>query len=65
MRRQILSIAQKELSSYFGSALAIIFLGTFLAAVLFIFFTVETFFVRGIADVRPLFPGSAYHAPVE
>jgi ABC-2 type transport system permease protein len=55
MRRQILSIAQKELSSYFGSALAIIFLGTFLAAVLFIFFTVETFFVRGIADVRPLF----------
>jgi len=55
MKRQILSITQKELSSYFGSPLAIIFLGTFLAAVLFIFFTVETFFVRGIADVRPLF----------
>ncbi|MFQ5398340.1 MAG: Gldg family protein [Anaerolineae bacterium] len=55
MKRQILSITKKELSSYFGSPLATIFLGTFLAAVLFIFFTVETFFGRGIADVRPLF----------
>lgn len=55
MKRQLLSITRKELSSYFGSPLAIIFLGTFLAAVLFIFFTVETFFVRGVADVRPLF----------
>ncbi|MCA9940490.1 MAG: Gldg family protein [Anaerolineales bacterium] len=55
MKRQILSITRKELSSYFGSPLALIFLGTFLAAVLFIFFTVSTFFARGIADVRPLF----------
>ena len=55
MKRQILSITQKELSSYFGSLLAIIFLGTFLAAVLFIFFTVDTFFAAGIADIRPLF----------
>jgi ABC-2 type transport system permease protein len=55
MRRQILSITQKELSSYFGSLLAIICLGTFLAAVLFIFFTVDTFFAKGIADIRPLF----------
>ncbi|MFQ5421128.1 MAG: Gldg family protein [Anaerolineae bacterium] len=55
MKRQILAITKKELSSYFGSPLALIFLGTFLAAVLFIFFTVETFFARGIADVRPLF----------
>lgn len=55
MKRQILSITQKELSSYFGSLLAIIFLGTFLAAVLFIFFTVDTFFAEGIADIRPLF----------
>lgn len=53
--RQILSITRKELQSYFGSPLAIIFLGTFLAAELFIFFTIETFFARGIADVRPLF----------
>ena len=55
MKRQILAITKKELNSYFGSPLAIIFLGTFLAAVLFIFFTIETFFARGIADIRPLF----------
>ncbi len=55
MKRQILSITQKELSSYFGSLLAIIFLGTFLTAVLFVFFTVDTFFARGVADMRPLF----------
>lgn len=55
MKRQILSLTRKELGSYFGSPLALIFLGTFLAAVLFIFFTVNTFFARGLADVRPLF----------
>jgi ABC-2 type transport system permease protein len=53
--RQILSITRKELAGYFGTPLAIIFLGVFLAVVLFIFFSVETFFARGIADVRPLF----------
>jgi ABC-2 type transport system permease protein len=53
--KQILSITRKELESYFGSPLAIIFLGAFLAVILFIFFSVETFFARGIADVRPLF----------
>lgn len=55
MRTQILSITRKELSHYFGSPLAMIFLGVFLAAVLFIFFSVETFFVRNVADVRPMF----------
>jgi ABC-2 type transport system permease protein len=35
--------------------MALIFIGTFLAATLFAFFWVETFFARGIADVRPLF----------
>ncbi len=55
MKRQILAITRKELNSYFGSPLAFIFIGTFLAAVLFIFFTIETFFARGLADVRPLF----------
>ncbi len=55
MTRQITAIIRKELNSYFGSPLAAIFLGTFLAAVLFLFFTIETFFARGIADVRPLF----------
>ncbi len=53
--KQILAITKKELRSYFGSPMAIIFIGTFLAATLFAFFWVETFFARGIADVRPLF----------
>ncbi|MCC9077135.1 Gldg family protein [Litorilinea aerophila] len=53
--RQILSITRKELESYFGSPMALIFLGAFLAGTLFTFFWVDTFFARGIADVRPLF----------
>ncbi len=53
--RQILSITRKELDSYFGSPMALIFLATFLAVTLFTFFWVETFFARGIADIRPLF----------
>ena len=53
--KQILALTRKELEGYFGSLLAIIFLGTFLAVVLFTFFSVETFFARGLADVRPLF----------
>lgn len=53
--RQILAITRKELSSYFGSPMALIFVGVFLAATLFSFFWIDTFFARGIADVRPLF----------
>ena len=53
--KQSLSLARKELESYFGSPMAIIFVGAFLAVTLFSFFWVDTFFVRGIADVRPLF----------
>ncbi len=53
--KQILAITRKELNSYFGSPMALIFLGAFLAVTLFAFFWVETFFARGIADVRPLF----------
>lgn len=52
---QILAITKKELRGYFGSLLAPIFLGTFLFAILFIFFSIERFFGRGIADVRPMF----------
>ena len=55
MIRQILAMTRKELNNYFGSPLAFIFLGTFLAIVLFVFFSVETFWVRNIADMRPLF----------
>jgi ABC-2 type transport system permease protein len=53
--KQILAITRKELQSYFSSLLSIIFLGAFLAVVLFIFFNVEKFFARGIADIRPMF----------
>lgn len=53
--KQILTVIRKELRSYFGSPMAMIFIGAFLVATLFSFFWVDTFFARGIADVRPLF----------
>ncbi|MEA3308484.1 MAG: Gldg family protein [Chloroflexota bacterium] len=53
--KEILAITRKELKEYFGSPLAMIFIGAFLAMTLFTFFWVDTFFARGIADVRPLF----------
>jgi len=51
----VLSIARKELRGYFNSAVALIFLATFLGVVLFTFFWVDKFFTRNIADVRPMF----------
>ena len=51
----LFQIARKEFGSFFSSPIAFIFLGAFLAVTLFIFFWVETFFARNIADVRPLF----------
>ena len=53
--KQILTITRKELAGYFGSPMALIFVGVFLTSTLFTFFWVDTFFSRGIADVRPLF----------
>lgn len=53
--RQTFAIVRKELNAYFSSPMALIFVGVFLAATLFTFFWVETFFARGIADVRPMF----------
>ena len=53
--KQTLSIARKELSAYFGSPMALIFVGAFLAATLITVFWVDTFLARGIADVRPMF----------
>lgn len=53
--RNLKRIAIKELFSFFSSLTAFVFFGTFLATVLFIFFWVETFFSRNIADVRPMF----------
>ncbi len=49
------TVAAKELRAYFLSPVALIFVATFLLASLFSFFWVEGFFVRGIADIRPLF----------
>ncbi len=51
----IFRIAKKEFDAFFSSPIAIIFIGVFLAATLFIFFWVETFFAGNIAEVRPLF----------
>ncbi len=49
------TVAKKELRSYFSSPTAFIFLGTYLFVNLFVFFWVEKFFSRNIADLRPLF----------
>jgi ABC-2 type transport system permease protein len=51
----IFRIARKELSSFFSSLAAFIFLGVFLAVSLFIVFWFERYFARNIADIRPLF----------
>lgn len=51
----VLRIARKEIGAYFSSLAALMFIGVFLAACLFAFFWVETFFARNVADVRPLF----------
>lgn len=48
-------ITIKELTLFFSSPVAYLFLGTFAAITLFVFFWGETFFARNIADVRPLF----------
>jgi ABC-2 type transport system permease protein len=48
-------IAYKELGLFFSSPIAYLFLGVFVAITLFIFFWVESFFTRNIADVRPMF----------
>lgn len=53
--KQALSITRKEVNGYFGSPMALIFVGVFLAATLFTFFWIDAFFSRGIADVRPMF----------
>ena len=49
------TVARRELAVFFATPAAFIFFGAFLVATLFIFFWVETFFSRNIADVRPMF----------
>jgi ABC-2 type transport system permease protein len=53
--REIQRIAAREFNGFFASPAAFLFLGAFLAVTLFVFFWVETYFARNIADVRPLF----------
>ncbi|MEZ4271795.1 MAG: ABC transporter permease subunit [Myxococcota bacterium] len=53
--KSIQSIATKELRGFFKSGIGPIFLAVFLGIVLFTFFWVEQFFVRNIADIRPMF----------
>ena len=48
-------IAGKELAHFFLSPIAYLFLAAFLGVTLFVFFWVEAFFARNIADVRPMF----------
>ncbi|AJQ97261.1 Gldg family protein [Gynuella sunshinyii] len=48
-------IAAKEVTLFFASPIAYLFLATFAAVTLFIFFWGESFFARNIADVRPMF----------
>ncbi|MBN1992675.1 MAG: Gldg family protein [Anaerolineae bacterium] len=53
--KQTLAIIRKELNHYFGSPMALIFVGVFLAANLFVFFWIDAFWARGSADLRPMF----------
>ncbi|QFU77444.1 ABC transporter permease [Halioglobus maricola] len=48
-------VAQKEVGLFFTSPVAWLFLGSFAAVCLFVFFWGSSFFARNIADVRPLF----------
>ncbi len=48
-------VAQKEIRLFFSSPVAWLFLASFAVTTLFIFFWVESFFARNIADIRPLF----------
>lgn len=48
-------IAEKEVTLFFASPTAYLFLATFAAISLFIFFWGESYFSRNIADIRPLF----------
>ena len=53
--RHLRSLIGKELEGYFGSSMALIFLGIFLVVTLYAFFWVETFFTANLAEIRGLF----------
>ena len=48
-------ISRKELTLFFASPIGYLFLLSFLGLTLFVFFWVEAYFARNIADVRPMF----------
>lgn len=48
-------VAAKELTLFFSSPTGYLFLAAFLGVTLFVFFWVEAWFARGVADVRPMF----------
>ncbi len=48
-------VARKEMRLFLSSPIAWLFFITFAGATLFVFFWAESFFVRNIADVRPMF----------
>lgn len=54
-RHIIRRVAGKEITLFFSSPIAWLFLATFVSVSLFVFFWGESFFARNIADVRPLF----------
>ncbi len=48
-------VCRKEINLFFASPVAWLFLASFAVLTLFIYFWVESWFARNIADVRPLF----------
>lgn len=54
-RSVIKRVASKEITLFFSSPIAYLFLASFAAVTLFVFFWGEAFFARNIADVRPMF----------
>lgn len=55
MLTNVWCVTKKELRDYFSSSAALLFLGIFLVASYIVFFWVDAFFARNLADVRPLF----------
>src|SRR5579872_3882774 len=55
MLRKIGRVAGRELTGFFTSPAAVLFLAAFLGVTLFVFFWAAAFFERNLADVRPLF----------
>ncbi len=51
----IRDIERKELELFFSAPIGYLFIASFLAVTLFMFFWVEAYFARNVADVRPMF----------